>query len=124
MATKTFQALRIFVNDELNELHNGLEIARHLLAVGGICTVLAFHSLEDRIVKRHFHSIDMDTKFNMKLHDHAVEGNLQWRDDEIVEKITEKQWRPLSRKVQLASGEEVYENPRSRSAKLRAAVKL
>ena len=45
VATKTFMALRIFVNNELNELHNGLELANQLLTPGGVCAAIAFSSL-------------------------------------------------------------------------------
>ena len=51
-ATKTFQALRIYINDELNELRYGLYAAMRLLKLGGILVVISFHSLEDRIVKQ------------------------------------------------------------------------
>lgn len=54
LATKTFMALRIFVNDELNELNHALTVGRRLLRPGGRLAVLSFHSLEDRLVKRHF----------------------------------------------------------------------
>ncbi|MBZ4241876.1 16S rRNA (cytosine(1402)-N(4))-methyltransferase, partial [Mycobacterium tuberculosis] len=51
-ATRTFQALRIFVNDELGELVNGLAAAERILKPGGRLVVVSFHSLEDRIVKK------------------------------------------------------------------------
>lgn len=54
-ATRIFQALRIFINDELNELCIGLELAEFLLKPGGYLVVLSFHSLEDRLIKWAFH---------------------------------------------------------------------
>jgi 16S rRNA (cytosine1402-N4)-methyltransferase len=53
-ATKTFQALRIYVNDELEELRKGLIATEHVLKSGGMCMVVTFHSLEDRLTKRFF----------------------------------------------------------------------
>jgi 16S rRNA (cytosine1402-N4)-methyltransferase len=88
-ATRTFQALRIAVNGEIDELKALLEAAPRVLAPGGVLAVISFHSLEDRLVKH-------------ALRDRAV-------------------WEPLARKPITASDEEVAENPRSRSAKLRAA---
>ncbi|MDR0522164.1 MAG: 16S rRNA (cytosine(1402)-N(4))-methyltransferase RsmH [Planctomycetaceae bacterium] len=89
-ATKTFQALRIAVNDELNALAETLRRLPNRLAQGGIAAVISFHSLEDRIVKNTF------------------------RDD--------PRWQPLTSKPVTASEAEVSRNPRSRSAKLRAAL--
>ena len=123
MATKVFQALRIFVNNELNELNNGLELAHHLLRPGGVCVVIAFHSLEDRIVKRHFHGIDMDQKANMSVTDQHRSSLKSFGKEEITE-ILKKRWEPISKKVVLPSEEEEQQNPRARSAKLRAARKL
>ena len=93
-ATKTFQALRIAVNDELGSLEKVLPQALDALREGGRIVVISFHSLEDRRVKNFFREA-------------AKEGKL-----EIITK------KPVT-----ASWEEVKENPRARSAKLRAAVK-
>jgi len=89
-ATRTFQALRIAVNDELGSLQKVLQKIPHRLCHGGVLAVISFHSLEDRIVKNAF------------------------RDDACWETITKK---PVT-----ASERELAANPRSRSAKLRAAV--
>uniref|UniRef100_A0A0B7AHX3 Methyltransferase-like protein 15 n=2 Tax=Arion vulgaris TaxID=1028688 RepID=A0A0B7AHX3_9EUPU len=124
VATKCFQALRIFVNNELNEIHNGLEIARHYLKPQGCCVVISFHSLEDRIVKRHFLDIDIDETSNMSIHDHFRNAEVSFDVKTIQEEFMAKVWQPLSRKVMESSEEECYKNPRARSAKLRAALKL
>lgn len=94
-ATRTFQALRIAVNNELENLEKALPQAFDVLDKGGRLAVISFHSLEDRIVKKF-----MKAK--------AEEG--------LLRTLTKKPIRP--------SIEEVRRNPRSRSAKLRAAVKL
>lgn len=91
-ATKTFQALRIAVNDELGELEALLEQAPELLRIGGVVAVISFHSLEDRMVKHAF------------------------RDSE--------QLSPLTKRPIIASDRERENNPRARSAKLRAARRV
>jgi 16S rRNA (cytosine1402-N4)-methyltransferase len=94
-ATRTFQALRIFVNRELDDLKALLEAAPRVLKPGGRLVVISFHSLEDRIVK-----------------DATREGAKQgW-------------YRLLTKKPVTASKEEIERNPRSRSAKMRAAEKV
>ena len=95
-ATRTFQALRIFVNRELDDLKALLEAAPRILKPGGRVVVISFHSLEDRIVKDAFR-----------------EGS-----------IKDKHFRVLTRKPVTASEEEQDRNPRARSAKLRAAEKV
>ncbi len=90
-ATRTFQALRIAVNDELGALEAGLAGARRLLAVGGVLCAISFHSLEDRIVK-HF------------LRRESIAGRMD----------------VLTRKPLAARDAERKSNPRARSAKLRA----
>jgi 16S rRNA (cytosine1402-N4)-methyltransferase len=95
-ATRTFQALRIWVNRELEGLDTFLaETSRRLIA-GGRLAVISFHSLEDRIVKHTFRAI-------------AAAGDA---------------WRVLTRKPVVAGDEEVERNPRARSAKLRAIERL
>ena len=100
-ATRTFQALRIFINDEIGELERALEQALALLAVGGRLLVIAFHSLEDRLVKRRFRDLDQATRDNLERDDH-------------------RRFRLLARKAVQASAAETALNPRARSARLRA----
>lgn len=124
-ATKTFQALRIFVNNELNELNIGLQLVARYLRVGGVCVAISFHSLEDRIVKRHFQDIDLDAGASLSL---AQKRKLRSATTvyslEEMSTITHKVWEPLDQRLRVPSEEEVESNPRSRSAKLRAARKL
>ncbi|KAF6039957.1 METTL15 [Bugula neritina] len=108
-ATLTFQALRIFVNDELNQLYNGLKIAHLLLKPNGICAVISFHSLEHNVTHQVFntkHAIDKQTLVTPNLHQTAF--LYPWKCDSSVIKPSE---------------EEVTQNPRSRSAELRVAFK-
>ena len=93
-ATKTFQALRIAVNDELGSLADGLNGAWSVLSPGGRIAVISFHSIEDRIVKKHFAMLEK-------------EG--------FATRVTKK---PV-----IAGGQELAENPRARSAKLRIIQK-
>ena len=91
-ATRTFQALRIAVNGELDELDRLLDAAPPRAAPGGVVAIISFHSLEDRLAKR-------------ALRDRAT-------------------WRPISKKPIAPSDDEMSDNPRARSAKLRAAHRL
>ncbi|MFP3998424.1 MAG: 16S rRNA (cytosine(1402)-N(4))-methyltransferase RsmH [Desulfobacterales bacterium] len=109
-ATKTFMALRIAVNRELEVLDSFLNDAVACLKSGGRICVIAFHSLEDRIVKR-------------RLRDFAA-GCQCPPDFPICACGKEPVLRVLTRKVRRPSGAEVRENPMSRSARLRAAEKL
>jgi 16S rRNA (cytosine1402-N4)-methyltransferase len=90
-ARKVFQALRIFVNDELQELEKGLQGALESLAPGGVIVVVSYHSLEDRIVK-----------YAMK----------DWKTSDHGDLLTRRPLKP--------SEEEVEKNYKARSAKLRA----
>lgn len=111
-ATRTFQALRIHVNDELGQLERALESSLTLLKPGGRLVVVSFHSLEDRIVK----------KFMVK---HSKKEAVNRYVPEVMVASSEQPVLKLvSRKAVLPKAEEVKENPRSRSAKLRVAEYL
>lgn len=105
-ATRTFQALRIFVNDELGELVRALAASERMLKAGGRLVAVSFHSLEDRIVKS-FLSRRADMRGGSR---HAPEV-----------KRAQPSFRVLTRRPVTANEDEVARNPRARSAKLRAA---
>jgi len=108
-ATRTFQALRIHMNDELGELERGLEASQRALAPGGRLVVVAFHSLEDRIVKRFLSAHGNRAPQASR---HAPEA----RRAAAFKVLTA---RPLT-----PDAKEIQSNPRARSARLRAAVRL
>jgi 16S rRNA (cytosine1402-N4)-methyltransferase len=110
-ATRAFQGLRIFINNELGDLETGLEAALEALDVGGRLVVISFHSLEDRIVK-HF----------MRRHAKGEADTLP-RDLPIIPERFVPRMKLLG-KPQYASADEVKANPRSRSAVMRVAEKL
>jgi 16S rRNA (cytosine1402-N4)-methyltransferase len=108
-ATRTFQAIRIYINNELEDLKAGLEQALDVLSVGGRLSVITFHSLEDRIVKRYFRD---EAKGD------DLPANFPIRADELNPRIK------LIGKAIKASDEELASNPRARSAVLRVVEKL
>lgn len=107
-ATRVFQALRIYVNDELGELVHALLAAEKILKPGGRLAVVTFHSLEDRIVKRFFSARTGTRSLSRHLPDVQVEP---------------ASFRLLFRGAQVPDDEEITRNPRARSAKLRAAIR-
>ncbi len=109
-ATRTFQALRIYVNDELGQLRSGLSGAEALLKKGGRMAVVSFHSLEDRIVKNFIQEKSGKTANPSRY--------LPERSE------TAATLKPLTKKPILPSMEECQRNPRSRSARLRSAERL
>lgn len=105
-ATRTFQALRIAVNAELEQLERFLFAFPDLLTEGGRCAVISFHSLEDRAVKQRFRDLAWTT--SLPRHLAAAEGE---RADAVCV--------PVTRKAVVATDEEIARNPRARSARLR-----
>ncbi|XP_062052355.1 12S rRNA N4-methylcytidine (m4C) methyltransferase isoform X1 [Lepus europaeus] len=128
IATKTFQALRIFVNNELNELYTGLKTAQKFLRPGGRLVALSFHSLEDRIVKRFLLGISMTEKYNLSVRQKVVQTSQLSSGPENKEEVSAGRarlmWELINKKVLTPEDQDVQENPRGRSAKLRAAIKL
>jgi 16S rRNA (cytosine1402-N4)-methyltransferase len=106
-ATRTFQALRIAVNDELTILRHALESAADRLARGGVLAVLSFHGLEDKIVKQLFTQLAGRGE---------GEGPYGHRPPATVELLTKK--------PEYAGTAEIDRNPRARSVRLRAVRRL
>ena len=108
-ATRTFLAIRTYINNEKEDLSAGLTLALRLLKVGGRLAVISFHSLEDRVVKRFIRQMSTP---------HKAAKNLPLADDysQVVLKKIGKLIRP--------SDDEVTVNPRARSARLRVAEKI
>lgn len=105
-ATRSFQALRIAVNDEYGELFGGLLAAERALKPGGLLAVVTFHSIEDRMVKRFFQA-------------RAAKSQGSRYAPEVQQSVA--QFEVLTRKAVGPDEQELEENPRSRSAKLRIA---
>jgi 16S rRNA (cytosine1402-N4)-methyltransferase len=116
-STRTFQALRIRVNDELDELTNALTAAEQLLADGGRLVVVTFHSLEDRIVKQFLQSRSGETRGGSR-HLPQIGATHKATATHLPAFFLKK------RKPVLPGSQEIRSNPRARSAKLRAAIRV
>jgi len=109
-ATRTFQAIRIEINSELDELKDVLQQSARVLAPGGRLVVISFHSLEDRIVKR-FIRDESGAKYNP--------GKLPIKEVDIAKGILKKVSKALK-----ADTQEIRQNPRARSAVMRVAERV
>jgi 16S rRNA (cytosine1402-N4)-methyltransferase len=105
--SQVYQALRIVVNDELGALEALLQDGLQALKPGGRMSIIAYHSLEDRLVKRFFRS-----------------GHLSGKDEKDFYGNSLSPWQLITRRAIQASPEEIEQNSRARSARLRAAEKL
>lgn len=108
-ATRAFQAIRIYINAELDDLRKALEAALDVLAPGGRLVVISFHSLEDRIVKRFFRD---------EARGQTYPKGLPIAHEELGQRVR------LIGKAAKATAQEIAENPRSRSAVMRVAEKM
>ncbi|CAB3224771.1 unnamed protein product [Arctia plantaginis] len=121
-ATKVFQALRIFVNNELNELNYGMVLAKSYLKLNGKLVTICFHSLEDTIVKRHIAGNIVNEVANPVPLKYLSPTLVQ--NQETINTFLDTPWRAINKHVDVPTDEEVQRNPRSRSARLRAAIKV
>ena len=112
-ATRTFQALRIYINDELGELREVLAASERLLRVGGRLIVVSFHSLEDSMVKEF-----------LQIKSGATPGESRHVPMRVEKKQQEVNFKLLTRRAIKPTEEEINSNQQSRSARLRAAEKI
>jgi 16S rRNA (cytosine1402-N4)-methyltransferase len=112
-ATKTFQAIRIFVNDELGELKKALEASKQLLKTGGRLVVVSFHSLEDSIVKEF---LRQESGYNDRV-------SSRYDPMPATDEVKEYNFSLPKNSAIKPSDEELKNNIRSRSARLRLAIK-
>ena len=108
-ATKVFQALRIFVNNEISELTRGLKESANIISQNGVILTVSFHSLEDKICKFFFNHLSKQDKVSRYLPE---------------KKLTKMSFSLITKKPIVPSSQELKLNPPSRSAKLRAIKKI
>jgi 16S rRNA (cytosine1402-N4)-methyltransferase len=108
-ATKSFQAIRIFINRELEVLEHALQAAVNVLSVGGRLAVISFHSLEDRMVKRFFRDISRGPQLP--------------KDIPIMAKDLQQPYRVVGKAIKPGQ-RELQQNPRARSSVLRVLERI
>ncbi|KAJ1897667.1 hypothetical protein LPJ66_003232 [Kickxella alabastrina] len=132
-ATRVFQSLRIYVNDELGQLQSALASATRMLNPGGRLVVVSFHSLEDAIVKKHFRALAEEQPAELLFEEDEYEDAAATDTETETETDTEIYsdagtvpcvFRLVTKRVVRPSAEEIERNPRSRSAKLRTIERV
>lgn len=112
-ATRTFQAIRMHVNDELGQIESGLRAAERALKPGGRLAVVSFHSLEDRLVKQF-----------LRVRSGLMPSASRYDPSALSKSLRSPSFRLLSRRPTVPGESELSTNPRARSAKLRTAERL
>tara|TARA_B000000532_G_scaffold183079_1_gene149342 strand:- start:146 stop:1084 length:939 start_codon:yes stop_codon:yes gene_type:complete len=110
-ATKTFQALRIFINNELEEIKNLIDCSINIMAPGARLVLISFHSLEDRLVKNTFNKL-------------CEEKNTANRHLPIHDSITKPKFIKVGKSFLVPTEKEIFKNPKARSAKLRVIERV
>ena len=142
-AVKIFQALRMFVNNELNELSYAIEKMREYLVIdpvssevdwkdrsvvenyklkGGVMAVISFNTLEDSIVKNHFNTLVFGQDTNP--YKQRPWNAMEVATNQEIEDVSRRKWLPLKKFVLFPTEVEVLTNPKSKSAKLRCAMRV
>ncbi|OWZ11798.1 S-adenosyl-methyltransferase MraW [Phytophthora megakarya] len=120
-ATRCFQALRIYVNDELSHVENGVKQLVNHLATNGRLVTIAFHSLEDRPIKNFFRDLDKKGRIGVEDDD---DDESDWENDNDIGPLKDRRFRLPLRKATKATDEEISINSRSRSARLRCLERI
>ena len=110
-ATKTFQALRIFINNEIEEIKNFINASAEFLSPGSRLVLITFHSLEDRLVKNTFNNL---CKSNQSSNRHLPTKNRTERP----------KFKKLNKAFYIPKNDEILRNPKARSAKMRVIERL
>lgn len=112
-ATRTFQAIRIYVNDEIEEIEKVVEIIPKISKIGTRVVCISFHSLEDEIIKRFIRKYDIDANHNNYDRNYGEISSINENNN------SEFKLKKLHKGVIIPSDDEISQNPRSRSAKMR-----
>jgi 16S rRNA (cytosine1402-N4)-methyltransferase len=120
LKVKVFQSLRVFVNNELNNLNNGIKIIHKYLRPNGRLAVISFNSLEDEIVSSLFAQMKIEYDNNDNFDDEKFLMNKQIDNIDNFKRY----WQPLTKTPIVPTEEEIKKNPYLKTAKLRVGIKI